>query len=178
MFAVDIVKKHMTIEERLLQNERQRDRYRARQQNIENMTNMMTEEKRVAERERRRVSYKNRQENLTNEERLLQNAQSLTPHRSPRFIGCGSTTESLDQGQSRDPQTTIANNGREKQLWRSQHKSKQEKITKQQKQAFDERQRIAYLNRKTGINEASASSSVQVSKSAGAHKAESTFIPR
>ncbi|KAI3953342.1 hypothetical protein MKW92_002527, partial [Papaver armeniacum] len=99
--------------ERLLQNDRQRDRYRERQQN------MMTEEQRVAERERSRVSYRNCQENLTNEERLLQNARrrdqyrarkqnsgnqnssstkSLIPRRSPRFIGCGSTIESLDQG--------------------------------------------------------------------------------
>ncbi|KAI3865419.1 hypothetical protein MKW92_018199 [Papaver armeniacum] len=242
---------NMTIEERLLQNERQRDRYNARQQNVENRNlpslstsitetnlfesrptemdipqnhsatrrNMMTEEQRAAARERSRVSYRNRQENLTNEERLLQNArrqdqyrdrkkseenrnlassstESLIPRRSPRFIGCGSTTESLiprrsprfigygstteslDQSQSRDPQTTIANNSREIQLWRAQHKSKQEKMTEQQKRVFDERQRIAYQNRKTGINEASASSSVEVSKPAGVHRADSTLIPR
>ncbi|KAI3876067.1 hypothetical protein MKW92_039147 [Papaver armeniacum] len=94
---------NMTIEEILLQNERQRDR-----------TTSCRKRK-----ERSRVSYKNRQENLTNEERLLQNArrrdqyrarkqnfgnqnssstESLILRRSPRFIGCGSTIESLDQG--------------------------------------------------------------------------------
>ncbi|KAI3830980.1 hypothetical protein MKW92_011668, partial [Papaver armeniacum] len=151
----------MTIEERLLQNERQRDRYSARQQN------MMTEEQRFAERERSRVSYRNRQENLTNEERLLQNArrrdqyrarkqnsgnhnssstESLIPRRSPRFIGCGSTIESLDQGQSRDPQTTIVNNKMGKQIVANSTKIKKEIMTEQRKRAFDKRQRIAYRN--------------------------------
>ncbi|KAI3849866.1 hypothetical protein MKW98_026780 [Papaver atlanticum] len=51
-------------------------------------------------------------------------------------------------------------------------------MTEQQKQAFDERQRIAYQNQKTGINEAGASSSVQASNSAGSYKAVSRLIPR
>ncbi|RZC68688.1 hypothetical protein C5167_031961, partial [Papaver somniferum] len=57
---------------------------------------------------------------------------------------------------------------KKKQLWRAQNKSKQKEITEQ---AFNEKRRIAYQNRKTRMDEA-------VSNLRGAHKAESTLIPR
>ncbi|KAI3831993.1 hypothetical protein MKX03_006367 [Papaver bracteatum] len=46
---------------------------------------------------------------------------------------------------------------RQKQLWRAQYKSKQEKMTEQQKQAFNERRRLANQNQKTRMDEASTS---------------------
>ncbi|RZC89266.1 hypothetical protein C5167_030970 [Papaver somniferum] len=79
--------------------------------------------------------------------------------------------DSSQDGVRRSPRL-IELRDREKQLWSAQNKSKQEKITGQQKQEFDERRRLAYQKRKTRINEASTSSSVQFSNSAGG------FIPR
>ncbi|XP_026434529.1 uncharacterized protein LOC113332066 isoform X3 [Papaver somniferum] len=64
---------------------------------------------------------------------------------------------------------------RQKQLWHAQYKSKQEILTEQ---AFNERRHLAYQIRKTRMDEAGTSSSVQLSNSAGAHKAESVSIRR
>ncbi|XP_026403826.1 uncharacterized protein LOC113299105 isoform X2 [Papaver somniferum] len=64
---------------------------------------------------------------------------------------------------------------RQKQLWHAQYKSKQEILTEQ---AFNERRHLAYQIRKTRMDEAGTSSSVQLSNSAGAHKAESVLIRR
>ncbi|XP_026459925.1 uncharacterized protein LOC113360655 [Papaver somniferum] len=151
----------MTHEERLLQNEHRRNQYRARQLNMEirNLPSSSTSNNEttlfIPRRSPRFIGCGSTTESTS------------IPRRCPRFIGCRSTTESLDQGQSRDPQTTIMKNSRKKQLWRAQHKSIQEKMTEQQKHAFDERQRIAYQNRKTRINEASASSSAEVTRLLG-----------
>ncbi|KAI3856314.1 hypothetical protein MKW92_027232, partial [Papaver armeniacum] len=63
---------------------------------------------------------------------------------------------SSQDGVRRSPRL-IEMQDRQKQLWRAQYKSKQEKMTEQQKHAFNERRRRAYQNRNTRIDEASTS---------------------
>ncbi|KAI3898750.1 hypothetical protein MKW98_000863 [Papaver atlanticum] len=64
---------------------------------------------------------------------------------------------------------------KKKQLRHAQYKARQEKMTYHEKQALKERCHAAYQNRKTRVN---AAANVQVSTSAGEHKAESSYVPR